>query len=175
MKISDGDKHLKSSRHFLHPSSPGLQPSVGPSGLSLLELVAVVFIISLFAALVFPSFYGFGEAKVNSDAGKIASLLRYLNDTAIYTKETYSLKFDLRDASLQWNGPDGEKHEDVKSLSSVYLPSKGEIKEGEATVFFGPLGTAENIEVRLKDGEKGMTVTFSPISGRAKIIAKDEG
>jgi general secretion pathway protein H len=139
------------------------------AGFTLIELIVALFIISLVAAIVFPSFYGLGEQRIVSDAHKIASLLRYLNDTATYTKETYSLKFDLRDDAISWKGPDGEQHDNIKSLSEVYLPSKGEITEGDATVFFGPLGAAETIEVRLKDGGKAMTVTFSPVSGRAKI------
>jgi general secretion pathway protein H len=139
------------------------------AGFTLLELIVALFIISLVAAIVFPSFSGLGEQRIASDAHKIASLLRYLNDTATYTKETYTLKFDLRDDTISWKGPDGEHHDDIRSLSGVYLPSKGKITEGDATVFFGPLGAAETIEVRLKDGEKDMTVTFSPVSGRAKI------
>jgi general secretion pathway protein H len=150
------------------PSPEKCHSSVG-DGFTLIELVVVLFIISLTAALVFPSFYNLGERRIVSDANKIASLLRYLNDTAIYTKETYSLKFDLRDEAISWEGPDGKKHEDIKSLSSLYLPSKGQIEKGEVTIFFGPLGAAESIEIRLKDKEKDMTVTFSPISGRATI------
>jgi general secretion pathway protein H len=132
----------------LTPSPEKYHPS-GSAGFTLIELIVV--------------------RKAASDARKIASLLRYLNDTATYTKETYSLKFDLRDAALSWEGPDGGKHENIGSLSSVYLPSKGEINEGEVTILFGPLGAEENIEVHLRDKGKGMTVTFSPISGRAKI------
>jgi general secretion pathway protein H len=139
------------------------------AGFSLIELIVSLFIISIVAAIVFPSFSGLGEQRIASEAHKIASLLRYLNDTAIYTKETYSVKFDLQDGAMSWKGPDGEKNENIRSLSSVYLPSKGEIKEGEATIFFGPLGAAETVEVHLKDGGKKMTVTFSPVSGRAKI------
>ncbi len=139
------------------------------SGFTLVELVVVIFIISLTAALIFPSFSALGDRRTASDAKKIASLLRYLNDTAIYTKETCSLTFRLGEASLSWKEPEGSRREDFKTLSSVYLPSKGELREGEVTVFFGPLGAAENIVVHLKDNENAMTVTFSPISGRAKI------
>jgi general secretion pathway protein H len=171
MKIRKKDRQLKRSRSFFQPSTFSLQPS----GFSLLELVVVVFLISITAALVFPSFSMLGKRRVASDAKKIASLLRYLNDTAIYTKETYSLKFDLNDDSLRWKGPDGEKREKIESLAGVYLSSKGEIGKGQVTVFFGPLGAAEGIRVRLKDRNGGMTVTFNPISGRATITDKDEG
>jgi general secretion pathway protein H len=144
-------------------------PFSAGDGFTLIELAVVLFIISLTVAIVFPSFYNLGERRIDSEANRIASLLRYLNDSAIYTKETYSVKFDFKDDAISWDGPDGEKHEKIKSLSSLYLPSKGQINEGEASIFFGPLGAAESIEVHLKDKERGMTVSFSPVSGRAKI------
>ena len=140
------------------------------SGFTLLEILAVVFILSLFAALVFPSFAGFGEKGIRSEARKMASLLRYLNDSAIYTKQTFPLAFNLSDGSLGWKDPEGEKTDRLKTLFSVDLQSRGEIKEGRVTVFFGPSGAQEFIKVRLKDGEKGLTVALNPVSGRTKII-----
>ncbi len=138
-------------------------------GFTLLELVAVIFIISLLTAVVLPSFYGLGDNNLKSDARKMASLLRYLNDSAMSSKNTMSLKFDLGEGSISWQGPDGEKTEHMKSIASVELQSKGELKEGQITVFFGPLGIQEDIAVHLKNEKKGMTVTLNAISGRAKI------
>jgi hypothetical protein len=86
------------------------------------------------------------------------------------SKNTMSLKFDLGEGSILWQGPDGEKTEHMKSITSVELQSKGEIKEGQITVFFGPLGIQEDIAVHLKNEKKGMTVTLNSISGRAKIV-----
>jgi general secretion pathway protein H len=143
-------------------------------GFTLLELVIVVFIISLMAALVFPSFTQQADRKVKSDAGKIASLFRYLNDTAIYTKKTYYMKFELPDECVVWNGPEGEKKEEVKSLRSITLQSKGEVKEGEVVLFFGPAGLQENIDIRLAGEGENMMVSFNAISGRARVIDKEE-
>jgi len=142
-------------------------------GFTLLELIVVIFIISLLAAVIFPSFSGLGENRLKSEAKKAASLLRYLNDSAIFTKETYSLKFDLQEGLISWKGPDGEKAEKIKSLAGIRLPSKGEVKEGQVTVFFGPLGIQENIEILLKDKGEGMRVTLNPVSGRVKINPND--
>jgi prepilin-type N-terminal cleavage/methylation domain-containing protein len=139
------------------------------TGFTLLEMVVAVFIISLFVAMVIPSFYKAGESRLNADARKTAALLRYLNDSAIYTKETYPLTFDIQDRRITWKGPDGEKTEDMKSLTGVTLPSKGEVTEGSVTVFFGPLGLSENVDVHLRVEDDMMTVTFNPISGRALI------
>jgi len=141
-------------------------------GFTLLELIVVLFIISLLAALAIPSFWGITEKEVKSDARKTASLLRYLNDSAIVSKKNYSLTCDLQKHSLSWEGPEGEKSEELKSLKSITLQSKGEIQEGQVTVSFGPLGLQENIEIRLSDSNEEMTVAFNAVSGRAKVIEK---
>ncbi|MBM4137459.1 MAG: prepilin-type N-terminal cleavage/methylation domain-containing protein [Nitrospira sp.] len=140
------------------------------SGFTLLELITVIFIISLLLAIVFPSFYGFGEKNLKTDARRIASVLRYLNDTAIATKETYFLKFDFDRDTLSWKDSDGERKEGFKTLSSVELQSKGEVKEGQIMILFSSLGIQENITVHLRDKDEEMAVTFNPISGRAKIM-----
>ena len=137
-------------------------------GFTLLELAVVVFIISLMASLIFPAFYG-ADSKIRSDARKTASLLRYLNDNAISAKETYPLKFDLGEGELSWKGPDGEKSEKLRSLAGVYLQSKGELKKGEVTVFFGPLGIREYMALHLLEDAKEMTVSINPVSGRVKV------
>lgn len=139
------------------------------AGFTLLELAIVVFITAMLAALVFPAFFGASD-KVKTEARRTASLLRYLNDNAISTKSVYPLKFSLTDGVLSWKGPDGEKTERLKALTSVTLTSKGEVKEGEVTVFFGPLGIEENLIVYLRGESKDMTVSLNPVSGRVKII-----
>ena len=143
-------------------------------GYTLLELIVVIFLLSLLAAVIFPSMRGLGKKSVASEAKKMASLLRYLNDSAIYTKQTYFLKFDLGEGLISWKGPDGERAEKMKTLAGVRLPSKGEVKEGQVTVFFGPLGIRENIEISLKDKNESMRVMLNPVSGRVKIVKNDE-
>jgi general secretion pathway protein H len=140
----------------------------GISGFTLLELAAVVFIISMIAALVFPAFFG-TDNKIKAEARKTASLLRYLNDNAISTKSTYPLKFNLQEGVLSWQGLDGEKTEKLQSLVSLTLTSKGTIREGEVTVFFGPLGIQENLAVNLRNEDRDMAVSINPVSGRVKI------
>jgi general secretion pathway protein H len=144
-----------------------------PGGFTLMELMVVIFIISMLAAVIFPSFSGMGEKKLDAEARKIASLLRYLNDGAIYSKKTYSLEFDMRNGTLDWNGPDGEKSEQFKNLLSVELPSRGEIKDGQLILLFGPLGMGENIQVSLRNEDTMSVVSFNHISGRVKITESE--
>ena len=144
------------------------------TGFTLLEMMVVVFIISLFVALVIPSFHGVSQNRLKEEARKTAALLRYLSDSAIYGKETYPLTFDIRDKKITWKGPDGEKAEDMKDLAGVTLPSKGDVTDGSITVFFGPLGLSETLDVHLRSDDKKMTVDFNPLSGRAEIKQDEE-
>lgn len=144
------------------------------SGFTLLELIVVIFIISLILAVSLPSFTGIGESRLKSDAKKAASILRYLNDTAITTKESLEMKVHLKDKTVYYKGPEGEKKERLENLSGISLQSKGLVSEGEATVFFNPSGAAENIQFHLRDGKSGTTVELSASSGRVRITDDSE-
>lgn len=142
-------------------------------GFTLLELIVVVFIISLLAGLVFPSFSGMESRQISSDARMVSSLMRYLNDSSTASKETISLEFDLREGVLSWNGPEGKKKEQIRTLAGVYLESKGLIREGSVTLFFSPSGLQEYTEILLRDDKREMKISFNPVSGRAKILPGD--
>jgi len=91
-------------------------------------------------AVSFPSFTLRQDGKLKSDAGHIASILRYLNDSALFTKETYALNINFKDRVVRYKGPDGEKTERIDHLSGITLQSRGKVSDGEVTVFFGPRG-----------------------------------
>ncbi|MEW6417176.1 MAG: prepilin-type N-terminal cleavage/methylation domain-containing protein [Nitrospirota bacterium] len=153
------------------PSSKFQVPSKNQPemGFTLLELIVVMFIISIVMALIFPSFAGFGESKLKSESREIASILRYMNDSAVSRKETFSMKFDLDEGTVYWVGPDGEKTKRFDDMTGVTTQSKGKVSDGEITLFFGPLGIQENISVHMGKGDKGMTITLNHLSGRIKI------
>jgi len=148
--------------------------SLRGEGFTLLELMVVIFIISVVLALSLPTFTGMGENKIMSDAKKIASILRYLNDSAISTKESLTLKVDFRDKVIGYDSPEGEKSEQFDSLTGVELQSKGLVTEGELFVFFSPLGAQENITMYLGDEGSAVAVILNSMNGRVKIKLKDE-
>lgn len=140
------------------------------NGFTLLELVLVIFIISISAAIVFPSFSVFETAKIKSDAKKIASILRYLNENAITTKETSSLKIDFKKKRLIYNSTEDKKEEIFETIRSAELQSQGMVFDGEVTLFFHHFGAAENINIYLSDNKSSLIVAFNHLSGRVKII-----
>jgi prepilin-type N-terminal cleavage/methylation domain-containing protein len=138
-------------------------------GFTLLELLVVLFVLSLVFALVLPNF-AIKEGRIKNDARKIASILRYMNETAALKKQTLQMKFDLDERVLSWEAQDGRKTQEVQGLRAVEIHSRGMVKEGELIVFFGPQGLDEHLWVYLRHDDKEMTVAFNPISGRARIL-----
>ena len=154
-----------------------LDPPVSGSGCSaftLLELIVVIFIVSLVLAVSLPSFTGIGEGRMKSEAKRLASLVRYLNDSALSTKETLRMRITFNDKTIQYIGPEGEKAEQFDTLSGMELQSKGMISEGEVIFFFSPVGASENFTVHLKDNGPEMTVDFNSLNGKVKIARGDD-
>lgn len=139
-------------------------------GFTLFELVVVLFIFSLMLALALPSLSILVEGRLKSDAKRIASILRYVNDSALSTKNTIPIKVDLDQKTLTFVGPDGERGERFDTIVKIDLQSKGTVSEGEVMLIFSPTGAQENIDFYLKGNSKDMTrVSFNYLSGRVKI------
>jgi prepilin-type N-terminal cleavage/methylation domain-containing protein len=138
-------------------------------GFTLFELIVVLFLISLVMALALPSFTDFGERKLKSEVREMASLLRYMNDSAIARKETYFMRFDLDEGTVSWTGPDGKREKGFDDINGITTQATGRVSKGEITFFFEPLGTRENISVHMSDGSNEMSVTLYHLSGRVKI------
>jgi len=142
-------------------------------GFTLMEMIVVVFIISLVLAVSFPSFTIQQEGKLLSEAGHIASILRYLNDNAIFEKETYDLNINFKDRIIRYNGPDGEKKKKIDNLSGITLQSRGKVIDGEVTVFFGPAGMGESFTIHLTGEKSSLEIVFNALSGRVKVNADE--
>jgi general secretion pathway protein H len=139
------------------------------TGFTLLELVVVLFVVSLVAAIVLPSFASFGEGRLKSEAREIASVLRYVSDSAVSRKETLPMKFDLDKNVISWKEPAGEKTRRFADLTGVTTQSLGRVGNGEVIFLFGPLGVRENLTVHIGRGDRNMSVTLNHLSGRVSI------
>lgn len=142
-------------------------------GYTLFELIVVIAILSLFFALAIPSFSKLGEKKLHTDAKRLASMLRYINDSAVASKETLKIRMDFKLKRMEYVGPDGPRSEVFEDITGIELPSRGNVTEGELTLFFPPTGAAENIGIHLSDEGGSMTVVFNSISGRTRIINEE--
>ena len=133
-----------------------------------------MFLVSLVMAVVLPSFGLFGENKIKSEAREMASILRYMNDSAVSRKETFLIKFDLDKNMVYWKGPDGEKTRKFDDITGVMTQSAGTVSKGELILFFEPLGVRENLSVYMSREHKDMTITMNHLSGRVKIVQNEK-
>ncbi|MEO5356125.1 MAG: prepilin-type N-terminal cleavage/methylation domain-containing protein [Nitrospirae bacterium YQR-1] len=147
-------------------------------GVTLLELIVVLFIISVMIALSYPSFSKL-TATPSIEAKRLASVITYLNDTSSNRRETYTLAIDLKKKDLSWQTHEGKKQMASKFLDSVLLSSKGEVKEGQLQVFFDREGLTELFAAYFISGEKAVTLIYNPFSrkitiqqGRVDLIKK---
>jgi prepilin-type N-terminal cleavage/methylation domain-containing protein len=146
-----------------------LKAGIYSKGFTLLELIVVIFIVSLMLAVSFPYFTIREGGRLKSEAARIASVLRYLNDSAVSAKETYAVKFDLMQKTVSYKGPDGEKVERIDDLSDVSLQSRGTVSDGEVIVFFTPTGASENFIIHLRGEDSAIAVSANSLSGRVRI------
>lgn len=144
-------------------------------GFSLIELIIVLFVLSVVLAVILPAFTGFGESRLRAEAREMASILRYVNDNAVSRKETFSLTFDLTKNLVAWSEPAGKKSRLFHDLTGVEIPSRGLVSSGELTLLFEPLGAREDLFIYLTRGESQMTVRLNHLSGRVKIETRDKG
>lgn len=154
------------------------------AGFTLLELLVVIFIISLAAGIVFPRLPDTEATKLKNSARNLGSGLRFLNDQAIVTKKAYRLHLNLNDNSTRITqlSPSGEELqpedqfmnrrlvEEGIDIEDVNVPSLGLVTEGEVTVSFGPGGIGDGLTIHLKGGEKNFTVIAYPSGGKVKVL-----
>lgn len=140
-------------------------------GFTLLELVVVLFIISIFFTLAVPVMR---RNSAHPDAMKMASLLRELNDSSIAMKKNFDIIFDLDNGAVSWTGPEGKRSASFKGLKEVDTPSRGAVKEGTLKVFFDAGGAPEDINVYMEGnaGKNIYEVSLNELSGRVMVKEK---
>jgi general secretion pathway protein H len=154
------------------------------AGFTLIEIMVVIVIISLAAALVLPRLPHPEGMRLKSSARNLASGIRFLSDRAIITKASYRLHLNMSDNSVQIaklgsNGkeeaPDDEFMsrkliEEEISIEDVTAPGVGKLSEGEAAIDFGPGGISECLTIHLKGWGDQYTVIAYPFGGKVEVL-----
>ena len=154
------------------------------AGFTLIELLAVMIIIGVVLAVVFPRFSGMGKTYLKTDASKLQTLITYLYEASETRNLYYRINFDLeRESVLVESSRDGVEYlpeadrglrvlrfSPGVDLAEVEVAGLGTTNTGELRVVFTPTGTTEPFRVNLGAGDRApMTVTFNPYSGRVRV------
>lgn len=171
-------------RHL--PLSPNHAPRSCSSGFTLLELLMVVAILSLTAALVFPLLPSTETGALRSSARGVAAMLRYLGEQAITTKSVYRLHLEPGGTGLtvMKRLASGDEVPPTDTLltkpllasgitiSDVETGRLGRVTGGEVMVDVGPGGLADLLAIHLQGkGGENYTVTAYPASGKVKVAS----
>ena len=142
-------------------------------GFTLIELIVVIFIISLATALIMPSFWGTDKSALKTEARHISSALRYIYGEAVSKKQTCLFNINLDNKSWGFKSENESRNFKMQGdieIKDVVIPSRGEISRGEVIIEFGPMGPDEPVTLHLKKGESEYTIIFNQLNGKAKIF-----
>jgi len=155
------------------------------SGFTLLELVVVLVLISLAAALIAPRLPSTDAMELKSSSRSVASLLRYLGERSISSKNSYRLHINISDNSIKVtrklaNGDEIPPEDSLLTrnvlasgidIADLQVPRLGRVTEGEVLIDFGAAGLSEFLTLHLKSPKgESFTVVGYPRGGKVKIL-----
>lgn len=179
--IGDGEK-MKSD---LPPSIQSPEPRASRSGFTLIELLVVLVLLSLTAALVVPRLPATDSMALKNSARSTASLLRYLGDRSIGSKNIYRLRINISESSISVSrklasGDEIPPEDPLLSrkvlaegvvITDLQSPRVGTVKEGEVLIDFGAAGLSEFLTLHLSSPKgESVTITGYPQGGKVKIL-----
>lgn len=150
-----------------HPAvlaaSTGLSPARVSRGFSLLELILVLLILALGAALVAPTLGRFAAGRTSQDAAAhMLAVMQHASDQAVMTSTVFRVNFD-EDASTYWlsHAPGGvDKRIETEAGRSFEMPDHMTFEvEGSQTLLenryiqFEPDGSHEMAIIRIKPAQ----------------------
>lgn len=156
------------------------------AGFTLFEMLVVLTIMSLSAALVVPQLAGsLSKMNAGTAARKIAASLRYARSQAVTEHTPYLSEFDLRENRFEVRPTDwetkGKKNPKTAAPSRYRLPdgvrleldgdySRGIEKDSKYVILFYPTGGSSGGEILIRDEEeRTFTVRVDFITGSVRL------
>lgn len=155
----------------------------GKTGFTLVEIVVVMMLISLFMVLSIPLFGNIGTSSLDSSARRLSGTIKYLFNESAMSGLEYRLIYDLdqslyRAQILEAGGelvdaPDQGRQAALKGairFKDVKVPGRGKFTAGQVTTHIDPSGWVEETILHLDDGDGGMlTLRVMSLTGTTEI------
>ncbi|HZV80649.1 MAG TPA: prepilin-type N-terminal cleavage/methylation domain-containing protein [Geobacteraceae bacterium] len=156
------------------------------AGFTLLELLVVIVIIAIAAALVAPRLPATESMELQGSARKLAATIRYLEERAVAGKMLYRLRLNISANTVRITRklasgdeiPPDDRLLDREilgkrvAITDVSTPRLGKVSEGEVVIDIGGAGLTDFLTIHLASGaEQAFTVAALPNNGRVKVLA----
>ncbi len=169
-----------------HPAgSEGLgtkKVTQGGRGFTLLELVLVMVVISLFIGMALPRLPDISGARIQKTARKVAITLQTARMRAITLRRYYRVEFDVdaEGVMVSYFGPEGNFIEDDAvgpyhtkdaDIVDMITSTRDKVIEGTGFIYISPRGFIEPSMIHLRDMRgRDITVSPAPAGGRIRIL-----
>lgn len=167
-----------------NPERPCATGRGRPAGFTLVEIVVVMVLISLFMVLSIPLFSDIGAGSLDSSARRLSGTIKYLFNEAALSGQEHRLIYDLDNRSyraqvLQEDGLLVEAEDQAREAAlkgavrfkDLQVPGRGKYTEGQVTTRFDPSGWVEETVIHLDDGkDKMLTLRVMPLTGLTEIF-----
>ena len=142
------------------------------TGFTLIELIIVIFIISIFVGFGVPKFMEmFFNAEVRQDARKIAMIIKETRTSAILSKQEKSIVFDMDKHNLVYQTAfNDNKTFDIKNANVYIEEGDKEHKEGMYSIKIMPSGMANPCSIVLSSDEGAYTIRIKPFILNPEIL-----
>ncbi|MBW2503355.1 MAG: prepilin-type N-terminal cleavage/methylation domain-containing protein [Deltaproteobacteria bacterium] len=154
------------------------------AGFTLVEIVVVVTLISLFMFLSVPLFSALGANDLDTSARRISGTIKYLYNESAMSGSEYRLIYDLNTGSYRAlvHGAGGEVNKDMAQgrearlkgdvqFLDVQLPGRGKFTEGQVTTRILPTGWIDETIIHLSDGKNNLlTLKVVPLTGITEVF-----
>jgi len=154
------------------------------NGFTLIEIMVVVVLVSLFMAFSVPLFSNIGTSSLGTSARRLSGTIKYLFNESAMTGLEYRLIYDLdrgtyRAQILEEDGslvddPDQGREASLKGsvrFKDLQLPGRGKFTMGQITTRLHPSGWVEETIIHLDDGDgKMLTLRVMPLTGTTEVF-----
>jgi general secretion pathway protein H len=156
----------------------------GESGFTLIEMVVVLVILAMAAAIVIPRLPDTRGAALGSSARNLATFIRYSEDQVTLSRQPLRIRLspgtgNISVFTVSQSGTELPPKDpffsrpvlaDGITFSDIQLPRLGTVNSGELMLDIGPAGLSDFVTFHIKN-ENGieMTVMAFPVGGRVKV------
>jgi competence protein ComGD len=138
-------------------------------GFTLLEIILVLFLITLILGLTAVSFSGFlPSVKFDAMGREISATIRHARSAARMSMETKTIVIDL-DNKLYGMEGGTVRYLPTDLLIRIIDPFAGEITQGKYPIIFNPTGGIDAGTIILSRGKKLLQIRIDPIVGAVWI------